>query len=229
MARYGRGVHRSSLRPGQIREIRWDTRWTRVGPATRIVSNMSLPDEGIAEVLRLARDLCMGTASFAVSSAGALRYELSASDPIGDFGPRVEALARSCLDRPGASGSDAFWNAEILGESDSADDSLACVAVPVHADHQWLGLLGVVDTWLPELDEEQRQGLVRLSQVLGQRLAASGTGLGPAPVAAPVPRVPRRPGNLPRTGRGSRRDLRSRGPGELGRAGHRSGGVRYPA
>ena len=151
---------------------------------------MSLPDEGIAEVLRLARDLCMGTASFAVSSAGALRYELSASDPIGDFGPRVEALARSCLDRPGASGSDAFWNAEILGESDSADDSLACVAVPVHADHQWLGLLGVVDTWLPELDEEQRQGLVRLSQVLGQRLAASGTGLGPAPVAAPVQAPP---------------------------------------
>jgi diguanylate cyclase (GGDEF)-like protein len=161
-----------------------------VGPATRIVSTMSLPDEGIAEVLRLARDLCMGTASFAVSSAGALRYELSASDPIGDFGPRVEALARSCLDRPGASGSDAFWNAEILGESDSADDSLACVAVPVHADHQWLGLLGVVDTWLPELDEEQRQGLVRLSQVLGQRLAAGGTALGPAPAAAPVPAPP---------------------------------------
>jgi diguanylate cyclase (GGDEF)-like protein len=158
-----------------------------VGPATRIVSNMSLPDEGIAEVLRLARDLCMGTASFAVSSAGALRYELSASDPIGDFGPRVEALARSCLDRPGASGSDAFWNAEILGESDSADDSLACVAVPVHAENQWLGLLGVVDTWLPELDEEQRQGLLRLSQVLGQRLAASGAGLGPAPAVAPQP------------------------------------------
>jgi len=156
-----------------------------VGLATRIVSAMSLPDEGIGEVLRLARDLCMGTASFAVSSAGALRYDLLDSDPIGDFGPRVEALARSCLDRPGASGSDAFWNAEILGESDSADDSLACVAVPVHADHEWLGLLGVVDTWLPELDEEQRQGLLRLSQVLGQRLAASGTGLGPAPAVAP--------------------------------------------
>jgi diguanylate cyclase (GGDEF)-like protein len=156
-----------------------------VGPATRIVSTMSLPEEGIAEVLRLARDLCMGTASFVVTSDGSLRLDLLDADQPADLGPRVEALARSSLERPGARGTDAFWNAEILGESDSADDSLACVAVPVHGDHQWLGLLGVVDTWLPELDEEQRQGLIRLSQVLGQRLPATGTDIAVPPTPAP--------------------------------------------
>jgi diguanylate cyclase (GGDEF)-like protein/PAS domain S-box-containing protein len=142
---------------------------------------MNLPEEGVDEVLRLARDLCMGTASFAVSSDGTLRYDLLATDLPTDLGPRVEALARSSLERPGARGTDAFWNAEIMGDSDSPDDSLACVAVPVHGDHQWLGLLGVVDTWLPELDEEQRQGLLRLAQVLGQRLADAGTGIAAAP------------------------------------------------
>jgi diguanylate cyclase (GGDEF)-like protein/PAS domain S-box-containing protein len=146
---------------------------------------MNLPEEGVDEVLRLARDLCMGTASFAVSSDGTLRYDLLATDLPTDLGPRVEALARSSLERPGARGTDAFWNAEILGDSESPDDSLACVAVPVHGDHQWLGLLGVVDTWLPELDEEQRQGLLRLSQVLGQRLAAAGAGI----VEAPAPNL----------------------------------------
>src|SRR5580658_8877436 len=138
---------------------------------------MNLAEEGVEEVLRLARDLCMGTASFAVASDGTLRYDLLATDLPTDLGPRVEALARSSLERPGARGTDAFWNAEILGDSDSADDSLACVAVPVHGDGDWLGLLGVVDTWLPELDEEQRQGLIRLSRVLGQRLAEGGTDL----------------------------------------------------
>jgi len=148
---------------------------------------MSSPEQGIDEVLRLARDLCMGTAAFAVSSSGALRYDLLAADPTPDLGPRVAALARSSLERPGARGSDAFWNAEVLGESDSADESLACVAVPVHANREWLGLLGVVDTWLPELDEEQRQGLVRLSQVLGERLAGDGSELSPASRSEPAP------------------------------------------
>jgi hypothetical protein len=157
-----------------------------VGPATRIVSTMSLPEEGIDEVLRLARDLCMGTASFAVTSDGSLRLDLLDADHPADLGPRVEALARSSLERPGARGTDAFWNAEILGESDSADDSLACVAVPVHGDHEWLGLLGVVDTWLPELDEEQRQGLIRLSQVLGQRLSAIGADIAVPPTPTPT-------------------------------------------
>ncbi|HXQ18565.1 MAG TPA: diguanylate cyclase [Acidimicrobiales bacterium] len=152
---------------------------------------MNPPEDGIDEVLRLARDLCMGTASFAVSSGGVLRYDLLQSDPTSDLAVRVEALARSSLERPGARGTDAFWNAEVLGESDSADDSLACVAVPVHGNNRWLGLLGVVDTWLPELDEEQRQGLLRLSQVLGQRLAADGSELSttPLPEAPPADRV----------------------------------------
>ena len=38
--------------------------------------------------------------------------------------------------------------------------------------NQYVGLLGVVDTWLPELDEEQRLGLLRLTQALADQLGA---------------------------------------------------------
>jgi len=132
-------------------------------------------DDAIVETLKLARDLCMGTAAFAVSREGSVRYEIFPSEAHSDVGSRIETLARSSLTRPGAQGNEAFWNAEILGESESADESLACVAVPVHAGGQWFGLLGVVDTWLPELDEEQRVGLLRLSQALGAQLSALGS------------------------------------------------------
>src|SRR5579872_4600772 len=119
------------------------------------------------EAVRLARDLCMGMGAFVVSTSGDVRFELAVPGPRG-VGERVAALARSCLERPGAQGNEPFWNAEILGEDESADDSLACVAVPIRVHNQYVGLLGVVDTWLPELDEEQRLGLLRLTQVLGE-------------------------------------------------------------
>ncbi|HXW39478.1 MAG TPA: diguanylate cyclase [Acidimicrobiales bacterium] len=122
------------------------------------------------EAVRLARDLCMGMGAFVVSTRGDVRFELTAPGPAG-VGERVTQLARSCLERPGAQGNEPFWNAEILGEDESADDSLACVAVPIRAGTEWSGLLGVVDTWLPELDEEQRLGLLHLTQALGSQLA----------------------------------------------------------
>ncbi|MGH8997052.1 MAG: diguanylate cyclase domain-containing protein, partial [Acidimicrobiales bacterium] len=102
--------------------------------------------------------------------------DLTSPGPRG-IGERVALLARSCLERPGAQGNELFWNAEILGEDESADDSLACVAVPIRAGAEWSGLLGVVDTWLPELDEEQRLGLLRLSQALGEQLARGAVAL----------------------------------------------------
>src|SRR5579875_3707730 len=131
---------------------------------------MATAEDRTIEPVRLARDLCMGMGAFVVSTAGEVRFELAEPGPHG-IGERVVALARSCLERPGAQGNEPFWNAEVLGEDESADDSLACVAVPIRTGAQLLGLLGVVDTWLPELDEEQRLGLVRLSQVLGQQVA----------------------------------------------------------
>ena len=122
------------------------------------------------EAVRLARDLCMGMGAFVVSTSGDVRFELAVPGPRG-VGERVADLARSCLERPGAQGNEPFWNAEILGEDESADDSLACVAVPIRVHNQYVGLLGVVDTWLPELDEEQRLGLLRLTQALADELA----------------------------------------------------------
>jgi diguanylate cyclase (GGDEF)-like protein/PAS domain S-box-containing protein len=132
---------------------------------------MTNAEDQSIEAVRLARDLCMGLGAFVVSTRGDVRFELGGPGP-SDLGERVALLARSCLERPGAQGNEPFWNAEILGENESADESLACVAVPIRAGGDWYGLLGVVDTWLPELDEEQRLGLLRLTQGLGQRVAA---------------------------------------------------------
>jgi diguanylate cyclase (GGDEF)-like protein/PAS domain S-box-containing protein len=131
---------------------------------------MTNPEDQTIEAVRLARDLCMGMGAFVVSTRGDVRFELAAPGPSA-VGERVALLARSCLERPGAQGNEPFWNAEILGEDESADDSLACVAVPIRAGTEWVGLLGVVDTWLPELDEEQRLGLLRLTHSLGENLA----------------------------------------------------------
>ena len=134
---------------------------------------MKSAEDQTIEAVRLARDLCMGMGAFVVSTSGDVRFELAGPGHAGTLGERVAVLARSCLERPGAQGNEPFWNAEILGDDESADDSLACVAVPIRAGTRWSGLLGVVDTWLPELDEEQRLGLVRLTTNLGQ-LVASG-------------------------------------------------------
>ncbi len=138
---------------------------------------MKNPQDQTIEAVRLARDLCMGMGAFVVSTKGDVRFELAAPSPTG-VGERVALLARSCLERPGAQGNEPFWNAEILGEDESADDSLACVAVPIRAGTEWSGLLGVVDTWLPELDEEQRLGLLQLTQALGSQLALGAISLG---------------------------------------------------
>ncbi len=128
-------------------------------------------DEQLVDTLRLARDLCIGIGAFCVSPAGRVAFALSPVATIPDVGNRIEMLARGCLSHPSARSRDLFWNAEIADEGDTDDDSLACVAMPLWAGGEWMGLLGVVDTWLPELDDEQRSGLKRLSQLLARRLA----------------------------------------------------------
>ncbi|HXR54209.1 MAG TPA: diguanylate cyclase, partial [Acidimicrobiales bacterium] len=151
--------------------------------------------------VRLARDLCMGMGAFVVSTRGDVRFELAAPGPSG-VGERVALLARSCLERPGAQGNEPFWNAEILGENESADDSLACVAVPIRAGTEWVGILGVVDTWLPELDEEQRLGLLRLAHGLGDQhakgqLTLSGPGFYATTDTVEVEESPTEPPGIP--------------------------------
>jgi len=132
---------------------------------------MENAEERTIAAVRLARDLCMGMGAFVVSTRGDVRFELAAPTSA-SIGERLALLARSCLERPGAHGNEPFWNAEILGEDDSADESLACVAVPIRSGAEPYGLLGVVDTWLPELDEEQRLGLLKLTQSLGEGIAS---------------------------------------------------------
>jgi diguanylate cyclase (GGDEF)-like protein/PAS domain S-box-containing protein len=153
---------------------------------------MTSGDEQLVETLRLARDLCIGVGAFYASPSGRVAFALSPVITIPDVANRIEVLAQSCLSHPDARGRELFWNAEVTDEGQSPDDSLACVAVPLRADREWLGLIGVVDTWLPELDDEQRTGLLRLAQGLARRLAADPSTLEAAGVAR-RPMVPGRP------------------------------------
>ncbi|MHB1583255.1 MAG: diguanylate cyclase domain-containing protein [Acidimicrobiales bacterium] len=134
---------------------------------------MSIDDEQLLETLQLARDLCIGIGAFAVTPSGEVRSAQSPVATTPGITGRIQALARACLSHPDARGAEPFWNAEVVPSSESGYDTLACVAVPLHAGGQWLGLLGVVDTWLPELDHEQRVGLLEIAHGLAARMAPS--------------------------------------------------------
>src|SRR3974390_1642978 len=119
-------------------------------------------------VLQLALDLCVGPGAFLITVEGECHGVVSDAMPPENGLRRVEALARSCLSHPGANGRELFWNAEVTTEAVSADSSLACVVLPVWTADVQVGLLGVVDTWLPEPDAEQRTGLGELAGELGR-------------------------------------------------------------
>ena len=130
-------------------------------------------DLSIDATLRLARDLCLGVAAFCVTTGGTVRSEISDVMPPDDAEQRVAALALSCMTHPGAHGRSLFWSAEADETGPPhPDSSLACVVAPIWSGEQWRGLLGVVDVWLPELDQEQRDGLLGLAAQLARELAA---------------------------------------------------------
>lgn len=143
------------------------------------------PDASIDETLRLARDLCLGVGAFFVTPAGTVFSNMSDVMRPDDAESRVASLARSCLSHPAAQGTSLFWSAESTEDSGSpqADRSLACVVAPVRGGTAWGGLLGVVDVWLPELDEEQRAGLLALAE----GLVEGSTGGAPAEPAEEAP------------------------------------------
>jgi diguanylate cyclase (GGDEF)-like protein/PAS domain S-box-containing protein len=129
----------------------------------------------------MARDLCLGIGAFFVTPAGTLIVDSSDMAPFEGTASRVDALARSCLSHPAARSEGLFWSAEPDEQFDersataSADSSLACVVAPVWSNG-WLGLLGVVDVWLPELDWEQREGLRALAANLAETVTSQSAG-----------------------------------------------------
>ncbi|MDA8074591.1 MAG: diguanylate cyclase [Actinomycetota bacterium] len=152
-------------------------------------------DLSIDATLRLARDLCLGVAAFCVTPGGTVLSEISDVMPPDDAEQRVAALARSCLAHPGAHGRGLFWSAEADETGPShPDSSLACVVAPIWSAEQWRGLLGVVDVWLPELDHEQRDGLLGLAAQLAAQLAAEPA---PEPAAEPAAEPPAEPAAEP--------------------------------
>jgi diguanylate cyclase (GGDEF)-like protein/PAS domain S-box-containing protein len=130
-------------------------------------------DSTIDATLRVARDLCLGVGAFCVTPTGTVFTQIADAMPPDDAQERVAALALSCLRHPGARTRSLLWSAEAdeIGPP-LPDSSLACVAAPIWSGEQWLGLLGVVDVWLPELDQEQRDGLFTLAAQLAVQLRA---------------------------------------------------------
>jgi diguanylate cyclase (GGDEF)-like protein len=128
-------------------------------------------DAPVDEILRLARDLCLGVGAFFATGGGTVFSNMSDVMQPEDAENRVATLARTCLTHPSARGTDLFWSAEPSDESGSPppEFSLACVVAPVWSGPEWLGLLGVVDVWLPELDDEQRSGLLALAAGLAEQ------------------------------------------------------------
>jgi diguanylate cyclase (GGDEF)-like protein/PAS domain S-box-containing protein len=156
-----------------------------VGPPFLTVHLVS-DDERIAGTLRLAADLCVGIAAFFVTPADVQTFISPFMTP-DDGVHRVEGLAESCLLHPGSRGRAIFWNAEDADRVRSVDRSLACVVVPAWAGERWVGLLGVVDVWLPELDTEQRAGLLALATNVATRHGGPAGTPGPAPAPTGVP------------------------------------------
>lgn len=132
------------------------------------------------DVLSTALDLSLGLASFAVRTTGEVEVVVCDAVPFEGGKDRIAALARSSLEHPDAQGRDMFWNAEVATAAGSADRPLACVVVPAWAGSVRIGLLGVVDTWLPEPDDDQRAGLEHLARTLARALTPA-----PAPAAWP--------------------------------------------
>lgn len=130
--------------------------------------------QSIDDALRLATDLCLALGAFAVGLTGTVRQYVSEAVPPDDVLRRMERLARSCLVHPAAHGRELFWNAEVSTDTGFSDRSLACAVLPVwHASTQ-IGLLGIVDTWLPEPDDDQRAGLAALAAGLARSMQPVG-------------------------------------------------------
>jgi diguanylate cyclase (GGDEF)-like protein len=155
----------------------------------------------IAEALRLARDLCAGSGAFFVTKQGEVRLSLSSMANTPEFAERTLTLGRLCLEHPGAAGPEVFYTAEPM-EKRSLDVSLTCVAATVMTEKGTIGVLGVVDNWLPELDDQEFAGLQRIAADLGRDLesiAALASELPDAPTPISEP-TPLRPPPTPRTG-----------------------------
>lgn len=142
--------------------------------------------------LRLAADVCLARGAFVADLTGTVRVSVSEAGLPDDLAQRMERLARSCLSHPAAHGRDLFWNAEVVTDAVAADRALSCAVVPMWLDRVQAGLLGIVDTWLPEPDDDQRGALVALAAELAPGVALGGAH-DPAAACAPEPGGPAEP------------------------------------
>lgn len=121
---------------------------------------MPIREQRRRELLQLARDISAAVAAFLVTPSGEVTIELTDPQAAADLESRVNRLALSTWSYATDRGSDIIWNAEPLDDDgDGRPEPLACVALTITGRSELLGLLGVSDTWLPELDSELRSAL----------------------------------------------------------------------
>lgn len=126
-------------------------------------------DERLQETLRVLLDRSTGNSAFYVDPSGWVAVEPSTSLDEGPFNDRVRELARNCLERDGARGHDPFWSAEPAASGRLPDETLTCLALPLHRGSELVGLIGVVDC-LPDHEEEQRRALSRIAGEMAPHL-----------------------------------------------------------
>lgn len=121
---------------------------------------MPIREQRRRELLQLARDISAAVAAFLVTPSGEVTVELTDPQAEAELEGRITRLALSTWSYATDRGSDIIWNAEPLDENGAiAPEPLACVAVTIAGRDELVGLLGVSDTWLPELDGELRSAL----------------------------------------------------------------------
>ena len=130
-------------------------------------------DETGEELLHLARDLCAALSSFLVTPDGDVTVFLPPTGTRPETRDRVSSLARSCITNPEALGTDIFYCSEAMIPGHPGITRMSCIAVPLRLDTAaeagFLGILGIVDTAAPTIDDELRLGLKRIANRLVER------------------------------------------------------------
>lgn len=161
----------------------WDRGQTPGRWASLTLPAMTTVESWTEELLRLAREVSTTTASFLVRADGAVTVDLLPEETLPGLDARVERLARATLDAAAdRRANEIIWFAEQAPEGETEDaNSLTCAAVRLGNDLSPLGLMGVADTWMPDIDSELWADLQRLAGELSTVLQR--TTSAPAPGA----------------------------------------------
>ncbi len=135
---------------------------------------MTPREERTRELLRLAREVSTTVAAFLVLADGDVIVEVQLEESSEELEGRVARLAMATF----ASASDPdvdeiIWNADPPAGGGGGPEPLACAAFRLGEGEHYLGLMGVADPWMPELDDDLWAALEQLATSMTSLLEAS--------------------------------------------------------